>query len=163
MLERLAGQETNLESYFGKYKAIYSISLILVETISEVAWVTGDLIIALISILLYRYYEAFHDKLSTFKQNDRCSSDQLEELNQAQLVICLLAQRVTETFSALVFVTISCDVTYILAFLFSGLEEDLSNPSIAIRFMFIYSFGYLLLRFSLSLYFASRLTEMVIS
>lgn len=160
-MERLAGQETNLEYYFGAYKSVYSFSLILIETLSEVAWITGDLIITLVSILLHRYYEALHERLSESRRVTENSTRILEELHRAQLAISLLAQRVSETFSALVSITVACNMIYILAFLFSGLEDDMSDPNITIRFMFAFSFGYLILRFILSTYLASRLSEMV--
>lgn len=162
-MERLAGQETNLESYFGDYKMVYSFSLILIETLSEVAWITGDLIITVVSILLHRYYEALHEKLSESKHKMENSVRILEELHRAQLAISLLAERVSETFSALVCISVSCNMIYILAFLFSGLEDDMTDPNITIRFMFAFSFCYLILRFFLSTYLASRLSEMVIT
>ena len=166
MLERLAGQETRLESYFGKYKSIFSVTLLMASAVSEVAWTTGDLIIALISVILHRYYEVLLDKLLSLSFKNTTYSNtlqQLEEIYQAQLAISLLAQKASEVFSPLIFITVGCNTIYILAFLYSGLEEDLSNPSMAVRFMFAYSFIYLILRFSISFYLGSRLTEMVIN
>ncbi len=156
----MAGQGTNLEPYFGKYKYIYAIFLVLVESVSETAWITGDFIIALISILLRRYYEVLHQQL--LRSHDRSNSPrQLEELRQAQLAISTLAQKVAEVFSPLILIAVGFNVTFILAFLYSGLEEDLSSPSILVRFIFTFSFIYLVLRLAFSAYLASRLTEMV--
>ena len=157
----LAGKGTNLDPYFGDRKDIYGFFLIIIESLSEVAWISGDLIIALISIIFRRYYEALHEKL--LDSNDQFSSSyrQLEELRQVQLVISKLTHKVAEVFSPLILITVGCNVVYILAFLYVGLEADLFSPSILVRLIFTYSFMYIVLRLTISVYLASQLSEMV--
>lgn len=161
LLSRLAGQETHLESYFGEYSYIYTTGLILIESLSEVAWITGDFVIALISVLLRRYFEGLQEQLRQTHHDRSNSSRQLEELRRVHLAVSTLAQAVAKVFSPLILLTVGFNITYILTFLYSGLEEDLSSPSYLVRFMFTYSFIYLMLRFTFSAYLASRLTEMV--
>ncbi len=123
----------------------------------EVAWIAGDLIIALISIICRRYYEALQEKLLS----DNHSFRQLEELRQLQLAISTLVHKVAEVFSPLILISVGCNVVYILAFLYSGLEADLFSPSFLVRLIFAYSFIYVVLRLIFSVYLASRLSEMV--
>ena len=163
---KLAGDGTNLDPldpYFGEYKQVYVTFLALVELLpfSEVTWVIGDFIIALVSILLRRYYEALQQQLLRSHDDRSNTQRQLEELRQAQLAISTLAQKVARVFSPLILITVGFNVTYILAFLYSGLEEDLSSPSILVRFVFTFSFIYLVLRMTFSTYMAIRLTDMV--
>lgn len=146
-----------MEQYFGEYKYIYCSGLILIETLSEVAWVTGDFIIALISVLLHRYYEALQEQVNQLT----IFSNNVEDLRRAHLAVSALSQSVAKVFSPLVLVSVGFNISYILVFLYSGLEEDLSSPYILVRFMFTYSFVYLILRFTVSICLASRLTEMV--
>lgn len=161
MLSRLAGQETKLELYFGEFKYIYCSSLIMIETLSETAWVMGDLIIAMTSIILHRYFEVLQEQI-ILSQIHVPSSDQVkEDLRQTHLAVSSLSQATAKILSPLVLVSVGCNVAYILFFLYSGLEEDLSSPHILVRFIFTYSFVYLILRFTVSIYLASRLAEMV--
>jgi gustatory receptor len=125
--------------------------------LSEVAWITGDLIIALISIIFRRYYEALQEKLLSDSRPFRT----LEELRQIQLAISSLFHEVAEMFSPLILISVGCNVVYILAFLYSGLEADLFSPSVLVRLIFSYSFIYVVLRLIISVYLASRLSEMV--
>ena len=160
LLVNLAGKETDLSPYFGGYKDVYAFALIFVESLSEVAWISGDLIIALISILLRRYYEVMNSQLLS-QHHGAVSLRQLEEIRRIQLAISILAHKVAEVFSPLILITIGCDVVYILTFLYSGLEADITSPSIFVRFIFTYSFMYIALRLIFSVYLASLLTEMV--
>ena len=152
-----------MDPYFGEYKQVYVTFLALVELLpfSEVTWVIGDFIIALVSILLRRYYEALHQQLLRSHDDRSNTQRQLEQLRQAQLAISALGQKVAKVFSPLILITVGFNVTYILAFLYSGLEEDLSSPSILVRFVFTFSFIYLVLRMTFSTYMAIRLTDMV--
>ena len=146
----------------GSFKSVFNILIILTDLLCETAWITGDVIITLVSILLYRYYEELNEKLSISKQNIPAAMDQLEVLHQSVQVTSLLAKRVTETFSKLVLVTVSCNVINILSYLCHGLASvSLDSEIFIIKFTFFFSFGYLVLRFFLSIYLASRLTEMV--
>jgi len=160
LLVNLAGKGTDLSPYFGSYKDVYAFALIFVESLSEVAWIAGDLIIALISILLRRYYEELNGQL----RSQPCgiiTLSQLEEIRGVQLAISTLAQKVAEVFSPLILITIGCNVVYILTFLYSGLEADITSPSIFVRFVFTYSFIYIVLRLTFSVYLASLVNEMV--
>jgi hypothetical protein len=154
----LAGKGTDLNPYFGDYKDIYGFFLIFVESLSEVAWISGDLIIALISIICRRYYEALQEKLLS---DNHHSFRQLEELRQLQLAISTLVHKVAEVFSPLILISVGCNVVYILVFLYSGLEADLFSPSFLVRLIFTYSFIYVVLRLIFSVFLASRLSEMV--
>ncbi|XP_046458761.1 gustatory receptor for sugar taste 64b-like [Daphnia pulex] len=153
----LAGKGTDLNPYFGDYKDIYGFFLIFVESLSEVAWISGDLIIALISIICRRYYEALQEKLLS---DNHHSFRQLEELRKLQLAISTLVHKVAEVFSPLILISVGCNVVYILAFLYSGLEADLFSPSFLVRLIFTYSFIYVVLRLIFSVFLASRLSEM---
>jgi small basic protein len=160
LLVNLAGKGTDLSPYFGGYKDVYAFALIFVESLSEVAWIAGDLIIALISILLRRYYEALNRQLRS-QQCGIISLRQLEEIRRVQLAISTLVQKIAEVFSPLILITIGCNVVYILTFLYSGLEADITSPSFFVRFVFTYSFIYIALRLTFSVYLASLLNEMV--
>lgn len=161
LLLTLAGKGTDICKYFGRYKHVYSILLIFVETTSEVAWVTGDFIIAFVSIILHGYYSALEKQLKRENSSCRSSWSHLIELRRMHLKISKLALAIGEFFSPLILFAISFDVIYILAFLYSGIEEDMSSSSVLVRVIFTYSFIYLLLRLSFSTYLASRLAEMV--
>lgn len=132
----------------------------MIETLSEVAWITGDFIIALTSIILHRYFEGLHEQMIHI-QNQTIFTNHVEQLRQTHLAVSSLSQETAKILSPLVLVSVGCNIVYILVFLYSGLEEDLSSPHILVRFMFTYSFVYMVLRFTASVYLASRLTEMV--
>ncbi|KAK4011558.1 gustatory receptor for sugar taste 64e [Daphnia magna] len=157
LLVKLAGKETDLNPYFGDYKDVYGFALIFVESLSEVAWISGDFIIALVSIILRRYYEVHREQL---RSQPDVSFQQLERLRRVQLALSTLTHKVAELFSPLILITIGCDVIYILTFLYSGLDADISSPSLLVRFIFTYSFAYVILRLMFSVYLASRLTEL---
>lgn len=159
LLVKLAGKETDLNPYFGDYKDVYGFALIFVESLSEVAWISGDFIIALVSIILRRYYEVHREQL---RSQPDVSFQQLERLRRVQLALSTLTHKVAELFSPLILITIGCDVIYILTFLYSGLDADISSPSLLVRFIFTYSFAYVIWRLMFSVYLASRLTELVI-
>ena len=161
-LENVGGVEKTLN--FGSFKtAVCNFVVIVTIIISETAWIAGDVIITLVSILLYRYYEALHEKLSVSIQNKRYSKDQFDEFHRSIQVISLLAKRVAETFSKLVVTTVSCNTIQIFYYLCRGLQNMMTSSNIPIvGLTLLFSFGYLVLRFSLSLYMASRLTEKVI-
>lgn len=161
LLVNLAGKETDLNPYFGDYKDIYGFGLIFVESLSEVAWIAGDLIIAFISIILRRYYEVHGDQLRS-QDGRTVSLQQLEQLRRIQLALSTLTHKVALVLSPLILITIGCNVVYILTFLYSGLGADISSPSLLVRFIFTYSFMYVIARLIVSVYLASRLTEMVI-
>lgn len=136
--------------------------IVVTIIISETAWIAGDLIIILVSILLHRYYKALREKLSASTENSKYSKDQLDGLHRSIQVTSLLAKSVSEIFSKLVVITISCNTIQIFYYLCHGLKEVFINSNVFIvRLTFLLSFGYLASRFSLSLYLASRLTEMV--
>lgn len=116
------------------------------------------MIIALISIICRRYYEALQEKLLS---DNHHSFRQLEELRKLQLAISTLVHKVAEVFSPLILISVGCNVVYILVFLYSGLEADLFSPSFLVRLIFTYSFIYVVLRLVFSVFLASRLSEMV--
>ena len=160
VLNKLIGEGGNFDLYFGKYKYVTGIGIAIVDSLTEVAWITGDFIVAFSSIILHRYYKALHQCLES--HGNSCSPRQLEDLRQVHLAVSTLAHRVAEVFSPLILLSVGFNVSYILTFLYMGFKNDLSDPSLLVRFCFTYSFFYLVLRLAFSAYMASRLSEMVI-
>lgn len=150
-------QNDYLENYYGRF--VHSLIVILMSFVYEVFWVTGDLFIALVSIILLGYFKSFHKTISTANH----SYQQLDKIHETQMVITLLVQRVAQTFSPLVLITVCCNVMYFLMILCDGLRVSLAvDDSDTQRFAFFSTFSFAVLRFTCSSYFASRLSEMVI-
>lgn len=161
LLLTLAGKGTDICKYFGRYKHVYSILLIFVETTSEVAWITGDFIIAFVSIVLHGYFSALVKHLRREDCPAHSAWSRLVEVRRIHLKITRLALAVGEFFSPLIMFAVGLDVIYILSFLYSGINEEMSSSSILVRVIFTYSFIYLVLRLTFSTYLASRFAEMV--
>lgn len=123
-------------------------------------WITGDLIIAILSLILHRYFVVLQEKLN---ETSRKSSDikQFDYLRHVHTTLCQLVQTVGDVFSPLILFVFGCNVCYILAFLYSGLENEILHPNILIRTTFAYSFLYIVLRLVTSMVLSARLPEMV--
>ena len=180
--DKLEGEGENDEILIGNNKVIFCIYRIFLITTGEIVllknfyyyvnlilnlylsleievWIYGDLVIAVMSTLLLGYYDALVRHLENSLFN---SPQQLEEFGSLHLALKELVQAVGDCFSPLILITMSCNVIYMLAVLFNGLEVDISHPHPIVSIDFLFTLIYQLLRLGFSVYLLSLLAEMVL-
>jgi hypothetical protein len=86
---------------------------------------------------------------------------QLDELRHIHMLLSQLVHTVGDVFSPLILFVFGGNICYILAFLYSGLEADITDPNILVRITFAYSFSYVVLRLVSSTLLSARIPEMV--
>ena len=89
------------------------------------------------------------------------SPQQLKEFCSLHLALKEFVQAVGDCISPLILITVGCNVIYMLALLFNGLEVDISHPHPIVSIEFIFTFSYQLLRLGFSVFVLALLTEMV--
>ena len=114
---------------------------------------------AIISVIIYDYYDALLKHIDS--ANCFSSAKKLNETRKIHLAIKKFVLSVKDFLSPLVLVTIGCNVLYILAYLFSGLEADIHHPNIIVRINFFFTIFYQFLKIGFSVYLAARFAEMV--
>ena len=117
--------------------------------------------IAILSLLLYRYYAVLQEKLCEISPKN-FNIKQLDDLCRIQMLLSQLVQSAANVFSPLILIVFGCNVCYILAFLYSGLMTDITNPNIIVRTTFAFSFSYVVSRFVFSALLSARIPEMVL-
>ena len=127
-------------------------------------WVVGDLVIAILSLSLHHYYAVLQEKLDNEMANANIdnSDKYLDDLRQIQMILAQLVQTAGDVFSPLILFVFGCNVSYILVNLYSGIEDEISNPNILVQTAFVYSFSYVVIRLVSSTLLSAPIPQMVL-
>ncbi|XP_021947687.2 uncharacterized protein LOC110845553 [Folsomia candida] len=142
------------EIYFNS--STLGVSYSFFEFYCDIGWTFGDTLIALMSLILTRFFIRLNKGISASKAQ---TVHEVERLRKDHRAIKDLVEQCNQVFAPIILVNFMGNVIYLLTRLYTGLFEDLQNPELIVRLESIYAFVYQIGKIMIPTWLAALLNE----